>query len=97
MKKSIKLKALFCGMMFAATLATSSMVSAATQYPPEGGVWNYGINLSGSYSAYLHPNLYHGSTVNHNGNKYASQAPAGSWSNALARGIYAGCAFYYNI
>lgn len=97
MKKSIKLKALFCGMMFAATLATSSMVSAATQYPSVGGVWNYGVNLSGSYSSYLHPNLYHGSTVYHNGDKYVSQAPAGTWSNALARGIYTGCAFYYNI
>lgn len=70
---------------------------AVTEYPPEGGQWNYGVGILGSYSDYLNQQRAHGSTVNHNGNKYSAGAPAGQWSQALASGIFSGCAFYYNL
>lgn len=92
-----KMRALVCGLMLAATLGTATATQAATIYPPEGGQWNYGVGVLGSYSDYLHPSNYHGSTVNYNGTKYQASAPAGQWSQALARGIYSGCSFYYNL
>jgi lactococcin 972 family bacteriocin len=36
---------------------------AATQYPVQGGTWNYGLNGAGAYSDYYHGSVCHGSSV----------------------------------
>lgn len=89
-------KAIFAASVLSMVLGYTQ-IRAATQYPPEGGQWNYGVGVLGSYSDYINQQLYHGSTVNHNGVRYPAEAPAGKWSQALANGIYSGCSFYYNI
>lgn len=94
--KNTKWKALICGTALVGTMSMS-VAKAYTQYPPEGGQWNYGVGVLGSYSDYINPTRDHGSTVNYNGKKYPAGAPAGYWSQALANGIYSGFAFYYNI
>lgn len=50
----------------ALTEALSSVAGtavAATQYPVQGGQWNYGFNGVGIYSDYLHGSQCHGSSV----------------------------------
>lgn len=66
--KQGKTKALICGLAFAGTICLST-VQAYTQYPPEGGQWNYGVGVLGSYSDYINPTRDHGSTVNYNGKR----------------------------
>lgn len=43
---------------------------AATENPPEGGTWNYGVSsnvYTRAYSKYFHPSRCHGSSVYRNG------------------------------
>ena len=97
MLKNNKIRVLICSLMLLGTIGMGNVARAATQYPPEGGQWNYGVGVLGSYSDYLNSQVTHGSTVKDGQKKYSASAPAGSWSQALARGVYSGCQFYYNI
>ena len=77
-KKTIVGLAAVIGLIF-----TPAVASAVTQYPAQGGTWNYG--LAGgvrAYSDYL-VNRCHGSTVKTDwGNYYTIDTASGYWSNA---------------
>lgn len=68
---------------------------AATQWPPEGGQWNYDYGV-GAYSDYMNSSVLHCSTVVANGTSNYASAPAGSWFQALMSFFYSGASFYYN-
>lgn len=70
---------------------------AATQYPPEGGTWQYGYSTPNAYSHYLHSTKPHQATVVDNiGNSNTSRAIANYWARASVRGWH-DCSFYYAI
>lgn len=60
---------------------------AATQYPTQGGTWNYGLNGAGAYSDYYHGSLCHGSSVYTDwDNDRSIDVVPGRWANAFAWG-----------
>lgn len=83
--------------MTAAALVSGTACYAYTQYPAEGGQWNYGYTALGAYSDYLHPSAYHGSTVVCGGSRNDAEAAAGNWSQAILYGTYSGTSFYYSL
>lgn len=78
MLKNNKIRVLICSLMLLGTIGMGNVARAATQYPPEGGQWNYGFGVLGSYSDYLNSQVTHGSTVKDGQKKYSASAPAGS-------------------
>ena len=82
--------------LFSLALLFPTTTLAATQWPPEGGQWNYGYGV-GAYSDYMNSSVLHGSTVVANGTSNHASAPAGSWSQALMPFVYSGASFYYNL
>ena len=71
--------------------------SAATQYPVQGGTWNYGYNGSGVYSDYFNGSICHGSSVYTDwGASVSIDTIAGKWANAWHTGnIWTNNSFYY--
>ena len=82
-------------LMLSMTLLTGITASAATQYQPEGGTWNYGVGATGSYSDYLNHRYEHSSTVTKGNKKDKSQVGPGVWAKSQLW-EYSGCHFYYN-
>lgn len=75
-------------------LATGGIAaSAATEYP-DGGTWNYGVGITGSYSDYFHGTKRHSATVKKGSDESYQAQGAGVWAKARL-GAYSGCNFYY--
>ncbi|MGO4586217.1 lactococcin 972 family bacteriocin [Arthrobacter sp. 2RAF6] len=72
---------------------------AATQYPVEGGHWNYGFNGVGIYSDYFHGSRCHGSSVwNDWGNNRSIDVSPGQWSNSwLGATPWTNNKYYYRV
>lgn len=77
-------------------------VHAFTQYPPEGGRWDYGYTIYGAYSNYYNAQQSHGSTVSGTDSrgtfrKNQAEADKGDTSYAFIQDVHSGASFYYNI
>ena len=93
-KKTIVGLAAVVGLIF-----TPVVANAATQYPVEGGTWNYGLAAGvHAYSDYL-VNRCHGSTVITDwGTSATINTRAGYWSNASHRAsIFTNNKYYYRV
>lgn len=89
------------GMVNAGTAGAWLALGQHTQYPSEGGQWNYGFYDIRIRSEYSHPSLCHGSTVVYDGQTVRSiNTAAGYFSNASTGGYnhrLAEDAYYYRI
>jgi lactococcin 972 family bacteriocin len=81
----------------------ASTASATTEYPPEGGVWQYGVIEPAStvfvYSQYYHGSKLHRSSVSPtSGGIYRSaNAAAGQWSYVDRQTSYSGNRAWYAV
>lgn len=57
----------------ALTLGTAGVALADTQFPPEGGQWDFGTGAGKVWSDYSHPEVCHSSSVN--GDQYVQSGP----------------------
>jgi len=90
-----KMKRFVVLLLACATIANSALiVSAATSYP-DGGTWNYGVGITGSYSDYLHNTKEHSATVKKGSEVDSHKVGATKWAKSRLT-IYSGCNFYYN-
>ncbi|MDQ0029864.1 lactococcin 972 family bacteriocin [Arthrobacter bambusae] len=71
---------------------------AGTQYPAEGGTWNYGYNI-GIYSDYMHGSRCHGSSVRNDwGYNSSINTAGGYWANAWHSGnIWTHNSWYHRV
>ena len=86
----------------ALVFGVAGSASATTEYPPEGGTWEYGVIEPAStvfvYSHYYHPTTLHRSSVRTtSGTLYRSPDKAGGqWANVdKETGYYNNKAYYY--
>lgn len=90
-----KTRTLVCAFMLLITLGSATTINAATAYP-DGGTWNYGVGVTGSYSDYYHPSKYHCATVvAPDDTSDQSCAPKKQWAKARLL-VYSGYEFYYS-
>ncbi|MFC5932022.1 hypothetical protein D6T64_01125 [Cryobacterium melibiosiphilum] len=79
----------------AAPLALSAGPAyAATEYPTEGGTWNYGNTMGHNYSDYM-LETRHASTVICGDRTNRVAADGYKWSNAALTAV-SGCGFWYD-
>lgn len=93
-----KTKATLLVLAIGATALTGSSAANATVKGVEGGIWSYGVNRTTTYSDYLHPREYHGSTaINGRGAKSKVQnVKPGQWSKASVRKTPSGNTAYFH-
>ena len=83
---------------FACTFLMTGIISAsaATQYPAEGGHWNYGVGTTGTYSDYRHDQRDHVATVKKESSKNQDTAGPREWAKARLW-VYSGATCYYGL
>lgn len=79
-------------------LGGAAAANAATQYPNEGGTWNYGLAVSRVYSDYL-VNRCHGTTVGNDwGDNRSIDVAADRWANSAIGGTpWTNNKYYYRV
>ncbi|MDQ4503850.1 lactococcin 972 family bacteriocin [Sinomonas sp. ASV322] len=79
----MKAKKVMAGLALTGLLTTTGAAAANawTQYPNEGGTWNYGYN-GGIYSDYLVDRCHGSTVVNDWGTQRTAETWPGRWSNA---------------
>lgn len=95
----MKAKRLLASLALTGVLATTGAVAANawTQYPVEGGTWNYGYN-TGIYSDYLVGTCHRSSVQNDWGYNTSINTAPNQWSNAWHTGnIWTNNRWYYGV
>ncbi|WP_372461208.1 lactococcin 972 family bacteriocin [Arthrobacter alkaliphilus] len=95
----MKAKRVMASLALTGVLATTGAVAANawTQYPAEGGTWNYGYN-TGIYSDYLVGRCHRSSVQNDWGYNSSINVAPNQWSNAWHTGtIWTNNRWYYGV
>lgn len=93
-------RSLSVALITVALTLTGGAAFAATQYPAEGGQWNYGLTAGvHAYSDYYHPSQCHGSSVyNDWGNNRSIDTAGGQWAtSALGASPWTHNSYYYRV
>jgi lactococcin 972 family bacteriocin len=93
------LLAVVAGVVGAFAVGTPALAYVITQYPPEGGTWEYGIDESNvNFSYYNHPSQNHRSSVSNplKGLVRSICDSGGRWTYATEAASTSGNQAFYN-
>jgi lactococcin 972 family bacteriocin len=101
MGQRVEIKKVIASVALTGALLTvgAGAANAWTQYPVQGGTWNYGYNGTGVYSDYYNAGLCHGSSVYTDwGASISVDTAPGKWANAWHTGnTWTHNSWYYRI